>query len=61
MRGVLEGDADPQEFIPRLLELYRAGRFPFDRLITEFPFERINEAAAASLAGDAIKPVLVFD
>ncbi|MDN5937944.1 MAG: NAD(P)-dependent alcohol dehydrogenase [Salinisphaera sp.] len=58
---VIEGDADPQRFIPRMLEWYKAGKFPFDRLIGEFPFEQINEAEAASESGEVIKPVLVFN
>ena len=61
LSGVIEGDADPRTFVPRLIELYRDGRFPFDRLITTFPFSQINEAIAASLRGEVIKPVLVFD
>jgi len=27
-----------------MVELYRAGRFPFDKLIRLYPFEKINEA-----------------
>ncbi len=50
----------PQVFIPELLSLYRSGAFAFDRLITHFPFDQINEAEAASNAGDVIKPVLVM-
>ena len=65
MRGlgvkcVVEGDADPQTFIPQLIELYRAGMLPLDRLIKQFPFERINEAFAAATDGSVIKPVVVF-
>jgi aryl-alcohol dehydrogenase/geraniol dehydrogenase (NAD+) len=65
MRGatikyITEGDADPQVFIPRMIDWYRAGKFPFDRLIETFPFEQINEAAHATESGRAIKPVLVF-
>jgi Zn-dependent alcohol dehydrogenase len=65
MRGlgvkcVVEGDADPQTFIPQLIELYRAGMLPLDRLIKQFPFERINEAFAAATDGSVIKPVIVF-
>ncbi len=65
MRGVgvkyiVEGDSDPQEFIPRLAALFKAGKFPFDRLIKKFPFEKINEAARASETGEVIKPVLIF-
>ena len=60
VKYIVEGDADPQTFIPRLIDLYRAGRFPFDRLIAKFPFEQINEAMQASERGEVVKPVLVF-
>ena len=56
---ILEGDADPQQFIPELIAHWKAGRFPFDRLVTTFPFEQINEAEEASKSGRAIKPVLL--
>lgn len=61
LSGVIEGEADPRTFVPQLISLYRDGRFPFDRLITTFPFAQINEAIAASQRGEVIKPVLVFD
>ena len=61
LSGVIEGDADPAEFIPRLIALHREGKFPFERLIETFPFERINEAIAAAEAGTVVKPVVVFD
>lgn len=61
LSGVIEGEADPRTFVPQLISLYREGRFPFDRLITTFPFTEINEAIAASQRGEVIKPVLVFD
>jgi aryl-alcohol dehydrogenase len=61
LSGVIEGDADPQTFIPRLIELYREGKFPFDRLVQTFPFEQVNEAIAAANAGSVVKPVLVFE
>lgn len=56
--GILEGSADPHTFIPRMIELWQAGRFPFDRLIEEFPLDRIDDAERASLEGRVIKPVL---
>jgi aryl-alcohol dehydrogenase len=61
LSGVIEGDADPQQFVPKLIELYQAGKFPFDRLVKKFPFAQINEAIAAANSGDVIKPVLVFE
>ena len=57
--GILEGSADPKTFIPRMIELWRAGEFPFDRLIETFPMSAINEAEASSLSGGTIKPVLL--
>lgn len=60
IKAILEGDSDPQTFIPQLLTLYRNGRFPFDRLVRTYPFEDINEAARAAASGEVIKPVLVF-
>lgn len=60
IKAILEGDSDPQAFIPRLLELYSKGRFPFDKLIKTFPFQQINEAAKATETGEVIKPVLTF-
>ena len=56
--GVTEGDARPDEFIPRLLELHRQGRFPFDKLITSYDFADINAACEDSDAGKTVKPVL---
>jgi aryl-alcohol dehydrogenase len=61
LSGVIEGDADPQTFIPELIRLYREGKFPFDRLVKTFPFEDVNAAIEASESGSVIKPVLVFE
>jgi aryl-alcohol dehydrogenase/geraniol dehydrogenase (NAD+) len=60
VKYITEGDADPQTFIPQMIEWYKAGKFPFDRLIKTFPFAQINEAAHASETGQAIKPVLLL-
>lgn len=60
IRYITEGDADPKTFIPQLIALHKAGKFPFEKLIKKFPFSQINEAAKASETGEAIKPVLVF-
>lgn len=57
--GIVEGDSDPDVFIPHLLDLHRSGRFPFDKLITTRPFQEIEEAVAAQLRGEAVKIVLV--
>jgi aryl-alcohol dehydrogenase len=56
--GIIEGDAVPQHFIPELIKLYRAGKFPFDQLIKFYEFREINRAIADAKRGNTIKPVL---
>ncbi|MGE0138550.1 MAG: NAD(P)-dependent alcohol dehydrogenase [Ilumatobacteraceae bacterium] len=58
--GVVEGSSRTHEFIPHLARLNADGAFPFDELITYYPLEQINEAAADSLAGKVVKPVVRF-
>ena len=58
VRSSLEGDADPLEFIPRMLGM--ADELDLDRLITPYPFDQINEAIADSASGKVVKPVLVW-
>ena len=57
VRGVIQGDSRPDQFIPYLVDLFVAGRFPIDRLITFYDFAAINPAADAA-GGAALKPVL---
>jgi aryl-alcohol dehydrogenase len=61
VKGINEGDSDPDVFIPQLIELYQAGKFPFDELITTVPFSKINDGAALQDSGQAVKVVLVHD
>ncbi|HKI41840.1 MAG TPA: NAD(P)-dependent alcohol dehydrogenase [Mycobacterium sp.] len=58
IRGIVEGDADPQTFIPYLLDLHGQGKFPFDKLITTMPLAQINEAVEAQHRGEVLKAVL---
>lgn len=58
VRGIVEGGVEPDSFIPFLIDLYRRGQFPFDRLIKTYPLAAINEAVHDSETGKTIKPVL---
>jgi len=58
LRGIIEGDSVPDVFIPRLVELYKQGRFPFDKLITFYKLEDINKAVEDTEQGKVIKAVL---
>lgn len=57
-RGYVEGNAISEVFIPQLIDLYLQGRFPFDRLITFYPFQDIGQAVSDQLSGKTIKAVL---
>jgi len=58
VRGILGGDASPGLFIPLLIEYYRQGRLPFDRLIRFYPFQDIARAFADCEHGVTVKAVL---
>ena len=58
--GTNQGGANPRVTIPQLVELYRRGRLPVERIVTTFAFDEINKASAASHDGSVIKPVLVM-
>ncbi len=59
--SILEGNADPQVTIPKLVALWQDGKFPIERLVQTFPLAAINEAEEASLSGEVIKAVLIPD
>lgn len=61
MRGIVQGDSVPHEFIPRLIDLYMDGRFPFDKLVTKYSLDKINHAIEDQAAGRVVKPVFTFD
>jgi aryl-alcohol dehydrogenase len=56
---LIEGNVVPQIFIPKMVELWQRGRFPFDRLIETYPMAQVDQAEADSLAGRTVKPVLL--
>jgi aryl-alcohol dehydrogenase len=58
LKGIIGGDAAPQVFIPMLIDYWRQGRFPLERLIELYPFEDIGRAFEDAEHGRAIKPVL---
>ena len=58
IRGIVQGDSRPHQFIPYLIDLHVSGDFPFDRLIRYYAFSDINQAAADSHSGKTVKPVI---
>lgn len=60
VKAYVEGDSDPEVFIPQLVNYYLEGRLPFDRLVRRYRFDEINEAFDDTVSGKSIKPVLVI-
>lgn len=61
LTGVVEGDAVPQTFIPKLVDYFKQGKFPLDKLSRFYQPKDINQAFADSASGEVIKPIIVFD
>ena len=60
VKASVEGDSDPHEMVPRLIEMRAAGTFPMDDLVTTYPADQINQAVADVTSGAVVKPVLVW-
>ncbi len=60
VRGLVEGDSIPQLFIPRLVGLWRQGKFPVDRVVSTYDFDAIDQAVHDAETGSVIKPVLLM-
>ena len=59
-KTVIQGSSVPQVFIPKLIDLWRDGRFPMDKLMRNYKLEDINVGFADSASGATVKPVIVF-
>jgi aryl-alcohol dehydrogenase len=59
-KTVVQGSSVPQVFIPKLIEMWREGRFPMDKLMRNYTLDTINEGFEDSKTGVTIKPVVVF-
>ena len=60
VRGIIEGDANPQKFIPELIEYHMSGQLPFDRLVKRYGARDFAQAITDARAGETIKPILEF-
>lgn len=59
--GIVEGGSNPQIFIPKLVQYYKEGRLPIDKMTKYYKFEDIQKAFDDSHSGAVIKPILTFD
>jgi aryl-alcohol dehydrogenase len=49
------------QHIPLLIQLWRDGKFPFDRLVSYYDWKCIDQALEDLKCGRTLKPVLLFD
>lgn len=62
VKGSYMGSCVPQRDIPRFISLYRAGKLPVDRLLTDvLSLDDINEGFDRLDRGEAIRQVVLFD
>lgn len=61
LKGILGGSAAPRTFIPKLVEFWRQGRLPLERLIARYPFADFEKAWHDCESAAVVKPVLVME
>ncbi|WEK46030.1 MAG: NAD(P)-dependent alcohol dehydrogenase [Candidatus Andeanibacterium colombiense] len=59
VKGILGGSASPRLFIPKLVELWRQGRFPVEKMIARYDFADFGQAWHDCETAAVIKPVLM--
>jgi len=61
IRGNHQGSSIPELFIPQLIDLWRRGEFPFDRLLSRtYRLSEIDQAMVDMERGEVIKPIIRF-
>ena len=55
---VTEGNEDAHTLIPELIEYYKAGQFPVDKLVTYYDLDDIEQAYDDLAAHKVIKPII---
>jgi aryl-alcohol dehydrogenase len=60
LTGLCEGGSNPQTFIPEMVQYYKQGRLPVEKLVKFYDFKDIEQAFHDSHTGVAIKPILRF-
>lgn len=58
--GVIEGDRDPAEALPELVQRCKDGTLPIDKLLKNYPVQQFDAARQAMEKGEVIKGVLVW-
>lgn len=60
IRGTLFGDSASRLAVPQMMDLWRRGQFPFDKMIKRYRFEELEKALDEMHHGKVVKPLLVL-
>jgi alcohol dehydrogenase len=62
VKGSYMGSCVPPRDLPRYVDLYRRGKLPVNRLMSDhLPLERINEGFDALASGHTVRQIVMFD
>ncbi|KAJ6135375.1 Polyketide synthase enoylreductase [Penicillium capsulatum] len=56
--GAIEGSSNPAVLLPQLLDLYKQGNFPIDKLAKVYDINSLDQALEDLHSGKVIKPVI---
>ncbi|KAF9693258.1 hypothetical protein EKO04_008597 [Ascochyta lentis] len=60
IRGCIEGNTKPSKFIPKMIDWYRQGKFPIEKLSKYYQSEDYEKALTDMHSGSTIKPILLW-
>lgn len=58
--GAIEGSVVPSDYVPKMIEWYKQGKFPIDKLVKFYPAEKFQDALDGMHSGETVKPVLLW-
>lgn len=60
LRGSIEGDVTPSEYVPKMIKWQKEGKLPIEKLIKYYKVESYEKALEDIHNGSTIKPVLIW-
>ena len=58
--GAVEGHSNPPEYIPKMINWYREGRFPLEKLMKFIKADDFEQGLKEMHDGVTIKPILLW-
>ncbi|KAM0542867.1 hypothetical protein ACHAPJ_012590 [Fusarium lateritium] len=58
--GAVQGHSKSEEYIPQMVQWWKEGIFPVDKLVKVFEYSEFKQAVASMRRGDVVKPVIAW-